>query len=95
MTFQDTFTVFAELPQYIIEKRERRIFMTKSSVFLEYMKIHLISLNQDLEECMYIWRTDRDNHDSSKIDYLKGQIQATEHLMSVATDIMNSTNERV
>jgi len=89
MTFQDTFTVFAELPQYIIEKRERRIFMTKSSVFLEYMKIHLISLNQDLEECMYIWRTDRDNHDSSKIDYLKGQIQATEHLLSVATDIMN------
>ena len=68
---------------------------TKSSYFLEYMKIHLISLNQDLEECMYIWRTDRDNHDSSKIDYLKGQIQATEHLLSVATDIMNdSTNER-
>jgi len=33
---------------------------------------------------MYVWRTDRDNHDSSKIDYLKGQIQATEHLLSVA-----------
>jgi hypothetical protein len=66
------------------------ILMTKSSQFLEYMKIHLISLNQDLEECMYIWRTDRDNHDSSKIDYLKGQIMATEHLLSVATDMILS-----
>jgi len=68
--------------------------LTKSSKFIEYMKIHLISLNQDLEECMYVWRTDRDNHDSSKIDYLNGQIIATRHLLSVATDIMNSTNER-
>ena len=72
-----------------------RVILTKSSKFIEYMKIHLISLNQDLEECMYVWRTDRDNHDSSKIDYLKGQIQATEHLLSVATDIMNETNERI
>ena len=68
--------------------------LTKSSKFIEYMKIHLISLNQDMEDAMYVWRKDRDNHDSSKIDYLKGQIQATEHLLSVATDIMNSTNER-
>ena len=30
MTFQGTFIVFAELPQYIIEKQERKIFMTKS-----------------------------------------------------------------
>jgi len=58
--------------------------MNQLNSFIEYMKIHLISLNQDLEECMYVWRTDRDNHDSSKIDYLKGQIQATEHLLSVA-----------
>ena len=49
--------------------------MTKSSKFMEYMKLHLISLNQD-----------KDN--------LNGQILATEHLLSVATDIMNSTNER-
>ena len=68
--------------------------MTNSSTFLEYMKIHLISLNQDLEDELYLFRTNRDNHDSSKIDYLKGQIQATEHLLSVATDIMNSTSER-
>jgi hypothetical protein len=58
--------------------------LTKSSAFLEYMKIHLISLNQDLE-------TDDPTLD---INYILGQIQATEHLLSVATDIMNSSNER-
>ena len=67
---------------------------TKSSAFLEYMKIHLISLNQDLEDELYLFRTNRDDHNSSKIDYLNGQIIATRHLLSVATDIMNSTNER-
>ena len=94
MMFQDTFIVPAELWLFIIGKRERRIFMTKSSVFLEYMKLHLISLNQDLEDELYLFRTNRDSHDSSKIDYLNGQIVATRHLLSVATDIMNSTNER-
>ena len=67
---------------------------TKSSAFLEYMKIHLISLNQDLEDELYLFRTNRDDHNSSKIDYLNGQIIATRHLLSVATDIMNSTSER-
>jgi len=57
---------------------------TKSSKFIEYMKIHLISLNQDLEA---------DYNVQSKIN-IQGQIMATEHLLSVATDIMNSTNER-
>ena len=94
MTFQDTFTVFAELPQYIIEKRERRIFMTKSSVFLEYMKLHLISLNQDWEDTKNGAPLKDDEYDPSD-DYFQGAIEATEHLLSVATDIMNSTNERV
>jgi len=57
---------------------------TKSSAFLEYMKLHLISLNQDVEE---------DYSNETKI-HLDGQIVATKHLLSVATDIMNSTNER-
>ena len=68
--------------------------LTKSSKFIEYMKIHLISLNQDLEDELYLFRTNRDSHDTSRIDYLNGQIVATRHLLSVATDIMNSTNER-
>ena len=60
--------------------------MTKSSAFLEYMKLHLISLEQDL-----------DNHrpeDVLLVEKIEGQIIATKHLLSVATDIMNSSNER-
>ena len=52
--------------------------MTRSSRFLEYMKIHLISLNQDYEA---------DYNVQSKIN-IQGQIMATEHLLSVALDIM-------
>ena len=63
----------------------QRVILTKSSHFLEYMKLHLISLNQDLDPL--------DKSDNDLI-YIKGQIEATEHLLSVATDIMNSTNER-
>jgi hypothetical protein len=60
--------------------------MTKSSAFLEYMKIHLISLEQDKEMISI-----NDEHSRCVV---AGQIQATRHLLSVATDIMNSTNER-
>jgi len=66
---------------------------TRSSRFMEYMKIHLISLKQDME----LLSTDEsyEKEDTmDKIIYLNGQILATEHLLSVATDIMNSTNER-
>ena len=55
------------------------ITQNKSSKFIEYMKIHLISLNQDLE----------DNPESINVVDIPGQIYATEHLLSVATDIMN------
>jgi len=58
--------------------------LTKSSQFLEYMKLHLISLNQDM---------DKDLNVESKIN-IQGQIMATEHLLSVALDIMKSSNER-
>jgi len=57
---------------------------TRSSRFMEYMKIHLISLEQD-------WET---ADTMVEIDYIEGQIEATRHLLSVATDIMNSSNER-
>jgi len=82
--FQDIFIVPAELWLFIIGKRVGKMFMTKSSKFIEYMKIHLISLNQDLEA---------DYNVQSKIN-IQGQIMATEHLLSVATDIMND-NERI
>ena len=67
--------------------------MTKSSAFLEYMKIHLISLNQDLEDAKNNEPLNEDEYDPSD-DYFQGAIEATEHLLSVATDIMNN-NERV
>ena len=61
------------------------LMATKTSRFLEYMKLHLISLNQDMEKDLNV---------ESKIN-IQGQIMATEHLLSVATDIINSSNERV
>ena len=60
--------------------------MTKSSRFLEYMKLHLISLEQDLDK--------HRPEDVLLVEYIEGQIEATKHLLSVATDIMNSSNER-
>jgi hypothetical protein len=48
------------------------------------MKLHLISLEQDLES----------NPESINVIDIPGQIEATRHLLSVATDIMNN-NERV
>ena len=60
---------------------------TKSSYFLEYMKLHLISLNQDLDK--------HRPEDTLLVEYIEGQIEATRHLLSVATDIMNNSNERV
>ena len=73
--------------------------MTKSSQFLEYMKLHLISLEQDSEKL----GEQLDSVDISSDDFdvlniedisVNGQIIATRHLLSVATDIMNSSNER-
>jgi hypothetical protein len=65
---------------------QRGILMaTKTSTFLEYMNIHLISLIQDLDKL----HSTEDN-----FKFVEGQIEATRHLLSVATDIMNSSNER-
>ena len=67
---------------------------TKSSAFLEYMKIHLISLNQDKFKVFdQMVETDSPSDEFTKLDYeynfIVGQIVATEHLLSVASDIMN------
>ena len=45
---------------------------------LEYMSIHLISLNQDME---------KNFNTETKIN-IQGQIMAIEHLLSVAEDIL-------
>ena len=76
---QDTLIVIAEYMQFIIERQEKRISMTNQ--LIEYMKVHLISLNQDLDPL---------DKSDNELNYIKGQIEATEHLMSVAEDIMVS-----
>ena len=51
------------------------------------MKLHLISLEQDLDK--------HRPEDTLLVEYIEGQIEATRHLLSVATDIMNESSERV
>ena len=67
--------------------------MTKSSYFLEYMRLHHISLCQDMEALS----TDKEytTEELLEIADLQGRINQTYELLSVATDIMNSSNERV
>jgi hypothetical protein len=78
---------------YKCDQEEYNKIETKSSKFMEYMKIHLINLNQDYDKFYDEYLNTRE-YDISKIDDIKGQIVATEHLLSVATDIMNASNER-
>ena len=73
--------------------------MTKSSRFLEYMKIHLISLMQDLEALEdKMEKLDMNSKAYTELDFeyniKSGEITATRHLLSVATDIMNES-ERI
>jgi DNA-binding phage protein len=69
--------------------------VTKTSRFLEYMKLHLISLEQDKEAYQNKYVFDEDDDAIDYILGIDGQIEATRHLLSVATDIMNDSNERV
>ena len=65
---------------------------------VEYMKLHLISLEQDsekLEEQMsqFEYNMDSDEYETLEIEdiSLNGQIIATRHLLSVANDIISKT----
>ena len=62
--------------------------------FIEYAKLHLLSVSQDWEKAKNNEPLAEDEYDPSD-DYFQGAIEATEHLLSVATDIMNNSNERV
>jgi hypothetical protein len=85
---------------YRCDQEEYNKIETKSSKFLEYMKIHKISLEQDKFKVFdqMLEYEEGESNEFRALDYeynnLAGQIEATEHLLSVATDIMNSTNER-
>ena len=67
--------------------------MTKSSAFIEYIKLHKLSLEQDLEDARNNIPLDEDEYFESDAFYM-GAIDATEHLLSVAIGIMND-NERI
>jgi len=74
--------------------------MTKSSHFLEYMKLHLISLEQDSEKIeeemsQFEYNMDSDEFKTLEIQDISvnGQIIATAHLLSVANDILAKTKE--
>jgi hypothetical protein len=56
------------------------------------MKLHLISLNQDYEKFYEDYLNDS-NYYQEDIDNIRGQIKATKHLLSVATDIMEQSNQ--
>ena len=72
-----------------------------SNYLLEYMKIHLISLEQDSERVQKAMDEYSNYEDDAYRELeiedisLNGQYIATAHLLSVATDIMNESNERV
>lgn len=55
--------------------------------FIEYLKIHLISLDQEKEEIISMV-----GDDSIDWHFIEGQIVATQHLLSVATDMIDIFN---
>jgi hypothetical protein len=57
----------------------------KANQLIEYIKIHLISLEQDLDK--------HRPEDTLLVEYIEGQIEATRHLLSVATDILLSNGK--
>lgn len=67
---------------------------------IAYMELHLISLEQDSEEHQKymdsITEYDSDEWEEAEIEdiSLNGQYIATQHLLSVARDILRKTNER-
>ena len=67
--------------------------------FIEYMKIHLISLHQDADELQdkldnFVGDLDSDAYRELEIADIvnTGEIVATQHLLSVADDILMSSN---
>jgi hypothetical protein len=65
------------------------------------MKLHLISLEQDavmLQNKMDSFQGNLDSDEYRELEMADivntGEMAATQHLLSVATDIMNASNER-
>ena len=68
---------------------------------IEYIKLHEISLLQDAEKLQNIFNTyegdfDTDEYRDYEVEDIinTGELIATRHLLSVARDILTSSNER-
>ena len=76
---------------YRCDQEEYNKLETRSSKFMEYMKIHLISLEQDAEMLQDKMDSFTDDLDSDEYRDLEmedvintGEMKATQHLLSVA-----------
>lgn len=70
-------------------------YINRTSKLIEYMKIHQISLQQDLDKLSeQMEAIDIGSKDYGQLDieynWVSGQLTATHHLLSVAEDIMVS-----
>jgi len=70
--------------------------MNQLPEFIEYMKLHLISIEQDAEKLTRLLDQYTDDYDSDEYRDLEmedvintGEMRATMHLLSVATDILS------
>ena len=70
---------------YRCDQEEYNKLETRYSRLIEYIKIHLISLEQDMDSIKGTLTED--------YNYIWGQIIATKHLLSVATDILNNDHQ--
>ena len=71
------------------------MMQTNDSKLIEYMKLHLISLMQDLEGLEdRMEKLDMNSKDYVELDFEyninSGEIHSTRHLLSVATDILGA-----
>lgn len=68
-------------------------YIRRTGQLIEYMKLHILSLNQDLEQLSnQMDSLDPASKDFAELDieynWTSGQISATDHLLSVAADIL-------
>lgn len=83
---------------YKCDQEEYNKLETRYSKFMEYAKLHFISLMQDLESLEErMEKIDPNCKDYAELDFefnwVSGQITATRHLMSVASDILGIQTE--
>ena len=68
-------------------------YESRSGKLIEYMKLHILSLNQDLEQLSnQMDALDPNCKDFAELDieynWTSGQVSAADHLLSVAADIL-------